>query len=91
MGMMRMRSRLGSRAFKLIVCSSIALKANSSDIYIYDSVFRRGQGLAVGSIGQYPGQYEHITNMYARNITVIGTRWAGLETSYLGRWTTTKI
>jgi hypothetical protein len=32
------------------VCS-IALKASSSNILIEDSIFRRGQGIAVDSIG----------------------------------------
>jgi galacturan 1,4-alpha-galacturonidase len=52
----------------------IAVKANSSNILIEDSVFRRGQGIAVGSIGQYPGQYEFVENFTARNITTIGTQ-----------------
>ena len=56
---------------------SIATKANSSDIFIYDSTFRDGVGVAVGSIGQYPGRYEFISNMVARNITMIKTQVAG--------------
>jgi galacturan 1,4-alpha-galacturonidase len=55
------------------VCS-VALKANSSNIVIEDSIFRRGQRIAVGSIGQYPGQYEFVQNFIARNITTISTR-----------------
>lgn len=52
----------------------IAVKANSSNILIEDSVFRRGQGIAVDSIGQYPGQYEFVENFNAKNITTIGTQ-----------------
>lgn len=52
----------------------IALKANSSNILIEDSIFRRGQGIAVGSIGQYNGVYEFVENFIARNCTMIGTR-----------------
>jgi galacturan 1,4-alpha-galacturonidase len=55
------------------VCS-IVLKANSSNILIEDSIFRRGQGIAMGSIGQYPGQYEFVQNFIARNITTISTQ-----------------
>lgn len=61
----------------------IALKANSTDILIEDSVFRRGQGLALGSIGQYPGKWETIENIMVRNLTLIGTRYAG----YVKTWT----
>jgi galacturan 1,4-alpha-galacturonidase len=62
---------------------AIALKANSTNILIEDCVFRRGQGLALGSIGQYPGVYETIENVVARNLTLIGTKYAG----YVKTWT----
>ncbi|MCJ1444619.1 MAG: hypothetical protein MMC23_005121 [Stictis urceolatum] len=55
---------------------AIALKANSSNIFIHDSVFRRGQGLAIGSIGQYPDHYE-----FQRVANEV--RWAG----YIKTWT----
>lgn len=61
----------------------IAAKANSSEIYIYDSIFRRGQGLAIGSIGQFPGVFEFVENVYARNISFSKTRWA----MYIKTWT----
>ncbi|PNY27412.1 Alpha-L-rhamnosidase rgxB [Tolypocladium capitatum] len=61
---------------------SIALKGNSSNISIYDSVFRDGQGVAIGSMGQYDGRSEYITNFYARNITLHNTAHA----SYLKTW-----
>ena len=56
------------------VVNRIAVKANSSNVLIEDSIFRRGQGIAVGSIGQYPGRYEFVENFTARNITTIGTQ-----------------
>ena len=55
----------------------IAVKANSTNIFIKDSIFRIGQGLAIGSIGQYPGVYETIENVTATNITVFSTAYAG--------------
>ncbi|GME49805.1 pectin lyase-like protein [Neofusicoccum parvum] len=61
----------------------ISAKANSSDIYVYDTILEDGQGLAMGSIGQFPGWYEYIENFYARNITLINTRWA----IYAKTWT----
>ncbi|KAJ1300381.1 hypothetical protein OPQ81_005200 [Rhizoctonia solani] len=68
---------------------SIALKANSTNILMENMVFRRGQGIAMGSIGQYNGVYEYIENVIARNITCIGTRyaariktWTGIQQGY---------
>ncbi|CAG9953823.1 unnamed protein product [Clonostachys rosea f. rosea IK726] len=68
---------------------NIALKGNSSNIRVLDSIFRGGQGLAIGSLGQYKGQYEHIENFYARNITMLGTKyviylktWPGVQDGY---------
>ncbi|CAE6440706.1 unnamed protein product, partial [Rhizoctonia solani] len=68
---------------------SIALKANSTNILMENMVFRRGQGITMGSIGQYNGIYEYIENVVARNITCIGTRyvariktWTGIQKGY---------
>ncbi|KAL1633059.1 hypothetical protein SLS56_003130 [Neofusicoccum ribis] len=64
----------------------ISAKANSSDIYVYDTILEDGQGLAMGSIGQFPGWYEYIENFYARNITLINTSyaktWTGVQQGY---------
>jgi galacturan 1,4-alpha-galacturonidase len=62
---------------------AISLKANSTNVIVEDSVFHTGQGLAFGSIGQYPGLYEIIENVVARNITVDGTEYA----VYFKTWT----
>lgn len=68
---------------------SIALKGNSSNIFVYDTVFHGGQGFAIGSLGQFNGQWEYIDNFYARNITMHDTRyaiyvktWAGKQNGY---------
>ncbi|KAH9831047.1 glycoside hydrolase family 28 protein [Teratosphaeria destructans] len=61
---------------------AISTKANSTNILIEDCTFYRGLGLAFGSIGQYPGVYERIENVTARNITGIGTKYAG----YIKTW-----
>jgi hypothetical protein len=37
---------------------SISAKENSSEIYIEDCAFKRGLGVALGSIGQYDGAFE---------------------------------
>ncbi|CAE6472427.1 unnamed protein product [Rhizoctonia solani] len=65
---------------------SIALKANSTNILMENMVLRGGLGIAMGSIGQYNGIYEYIENVLARNITCIGTRYAG----YIKTWTGTQ-
>ncbi|KAF8756389.1 Glycosyl hydrolases family 28, partial [Rhizoctonia solani] len=50
---------------------------------VLNMILRRGLGIAMGSIGQYNGVYEYIENVLARNITCIGTRYAG----YIKTWT----
>ncbi|KAH7311497.1 exo-rhamnogalacturonase B [Stachybotrys elegans] len=60
----------------------IALKGNSSNIFVYDSVFYDGQGVAIGSMGQFDGKWEYIENFYARNITLYNTA----HVSYLKTW-----
>ncbi|KAL9625539.1 MAG: hypothetical protein Q9160_000250 [Pyrenula sp. 1 TL-2023] len=62
---------------------SIALKANSTNILIEDCTFHRGLGVAIGSIGQYPGQFETVENVTARRIRGVGIRHAG----YVKTWT----
>src|ERR1700742_469359 len=62
---------------------SIAMKANSTNILIQDSTFHKGLGVAIGSIGQYPGVFERIVNVTAERITCVGARYAG----YIKTWT----
>ncbi|KAG6010340.1 hypothetical protein E4U21_006904 [Claviceps maximensis] len=68
---------------------AIALKGNSSRIFIYDSEFHDGQGVAIGSVGQYVDRHDNITDFYARNITLVNTAhvsylksWAGVSRGY---------
>lgn len=68
---------------------AIALKQNSTNVYVADCDFHHGVGIAFGSIGQYPGQIEVMENFTARNVyssnTQYGCRlktWTGLEKSY---------
>lgn len=53
------------------------MKRNSSDILVEDSVFYDGLGVAIGSIGQYNGEYEFVERVTMRNCTFIGTRYVG--------------
>ncbi|KAF2162971.1 glycoside hydrolase family 28 protein [Zasmidium cellare ATCC 36951] len=62
---------------------AIALKQNSTNIHISDSVFHNGQGIALGSIGQYPGQIGIMENFTARNIQAYHTTFG----AYLKSWT----
>jgi len=62
---------------------SIAMKRNSSDILIEDSVFYIGLGVAIGSTGQFPGEYEVIERVLTRNCSFIGTAFVG----YIKTWT----
>jgi hypothetical protein len=62
---------------------SIAVKANSTNIQIKDSIFYSGLGVAFGSIGQYKGAYETIENITVNNITCHKT----LHGAYIKTWT----
>ncbi|KAF7161732.1 hypothetical protein CNMCM5623_007219 [Aspergillus felis] len=62
---------------------SISTKANSTDILITNSVFYRGLGIAIGSIGQYKDVFETIERVRAENITYYGT----LHSLYFKTWT----
>ncbi|KAI1324323.1 glycoside hydrolase family 28 protein [Xylariaceae sp. FL0255] len=68
---------------------AIALKQNSTNIYVADSKFYNGEGIAFGSIGQYPDQIEIMENFTARNVyasnTAFGCRlktWTGETEGY---------
>lgn len=62
---------------------SIAIKANSTNISVTNSIFRTGLGLAFGSIGQYLNAYETIENVFAENISCYST----LHATYVKTWT----
>ncbi|KAL5348182.1 hypothetical protein ACLOAV_006662 [Pseudogymnoascus australis] len=62
---------------------SVSMKANSTDITIKNSKFYNGLGIAMGSIGQYNGQYETIERVTAENIEFINT----LHAFYVKTWT----
>lgn len=66
---------------------SISIKANSTDILIEDSVFHRGLGVAIGSIGQYKGVYEVVERVTGRNLTFDKT----LHAIYYKTWTGEQI
>lgn len=67
----------------------ISWKANSTNVLVDNSTFHRGSGLALGSIGQFKGQYETIVNVTARNCyfhyTIYGAyakTWTGVQQGY---------
>ena len=61
----------------------VAPKANTSNMLIQDSHFHGGNGVSIGSIGQYLGQYEFIENLTAERITCDGCQHVG----YVKTWT----
>lgn len=63
---------------------SISMKQNSTNIYIANSTFYNGASLAMGSIGQYPGQIEVIENITAVDIKCVRTGYAGRIKSWVG-------
>ena len=60
----------------------VALKRNSTNIYVYDSEFWGGQGLAVGSLGQYDGVFEEVDGFFVKNVTFHDTAYV----AYLKTW-----
>ncbi|KAI1205366.1 galacturan 1,4-alpha-galacturonidase B [Annulohypoxylon truncatum] len=62
---------------------SISLKADSYDVNITNSRFYNGEGIAMGSIGQYYGVTEHIRGVKVKNITFDNT----LHAVYFKTWT----
>ncbi|RCI16242.1 hypothetical protein L249_1905 [Ophiocordyceps polyrhachis-furcata BCC 54312] len=63
---------------------AIALKGNSTNIVIEDCDFAHGQGIAVGSMGQYLGRADTISGLRVRNVRLDDTAhvlyvktWAG--------------
>lgn len=47
------------------------MKANSTTILIEDATLYNGEGIALGSIGQYKGQFETIENITVCNFVCI--------------------
>ncbi|KAF2101074.1 galacturan 1,4-alpha-galacturonidase B [Rhizodiscina lignyota] len=62
---------------------SISMKANSTDISITNCTFYNGLGIAIGSIGQYKGNFETIERVSADNIRYEKT----LHAAYFKTWT----
>lgn len=62
---------------------SISLKANSTDITITNSRFFNSLGIAIGSIGQYRGQYETVERLRVDNCTFTNTLHA-VSINFLG-------
>ncbi|CAK4032292.1 glycoside hydrolase family 28 [Lecanosticta acicola] len=63
---------------------SISMKQNSTNIYIANCTFYNGQALAMGSIGQYPGQIEVIENVTAVDIKCVNTGYAARVKTWTG-------
>ncbi|KAJ7054495.1 glycoside hydrolase family 28 protein, partial [Mycena amicta] len=69
---------------------SIAMKRNSSDILIEDSAFFSGSGVAIGSIGQFPGEFEFIERILTRNCSFVDTVMVGWIKTWTGDGLTDK-
>ncbi|KAH6695040.1 exo-rhamnogalacturonase B [Plectosphaerella plurivora] len=68
---------------------AVALKANSTNIRLYDSEFWDSTGIAIGSMGQYKDHDEHIYNFHVKNVTMHNVirgcyfkSWTGVQTGY---------
>lgn len=63
---------------------AISPKQNSTNIYIANCTFVNGMGIAVGSIGQYPGQIEVIENITAVDIRCINSGYGARIKTWTG-------
>jgi galacturan 1,4-alpha-galacturonidase len=64
-------------------------KPNTTNIYVENLWCNNTHGVSMGSIGQYPGTLDYITNAYIKNVTLLngqtGARlkaWAGKNKGY---------
>ncbi|KAH6866076.1 polygalacturonase [Thelonectria olida] len=62
----------------------IALKANSTNILLEDLTFISGQGVAIGSIGQYDGRYEIVTRVTVRRVKLHKSRYVARIKTWTG-------
>ncbi|RPD81626.1 pectin lyase-like protein, partial [Lentinus tigrinus ALCF2SS1-7] len=63
---------------------AVAPKANTSNLLVQDSHFHITSGVAIGSIGQYPGVYEVIENVTAERIICDGCHHVGHVKTWTG-------
>ena len=63
---------------------AVAPKANTSNLLVQDSHFHGTSGVAIGSIGQYPGVYEFIENVTAERIVCDGCHHVGHVKTWTG-------
>ncbi|KAJ4393820.1 hypothetical protein N0V93_003035 [Gnomoniopsis smithogilvyi] len=66
---------------------SISFKGNSTNISVKNSNFYNGLGIAIGSVGQYDGEYEVIQGVSVNNVTFHATSHA----YYFKTWTGTQV
>ncbi|KAF2651543.1 glycoside hydrolase family 28 protein [Lophiostoma macrostomum CBS 122681] len=66
---------------------SISMKQNSTNIYMANNTFVKGLGYAMGSIGQYEGEFEVIQNITAVDTYCYDTSYAGRVKTWTGRRT----
>ena len=66
---------------------SISMKQNSTNIYMANNTFVKGLGYAMGSIGQYAGEFGIIENITAVDTYIYNTGYAGRVKTWTGRST----
>ena len=66
---------------------SISMKQNSTNIYMANNTFYNGLGYAMGSIGQYPGEFEVIANITGIDTYFYNSPYAGRVKTWTGRTT----
>ena len=62
----------------------VSFKPGSTNIYVQNLTCVNTAGIAVGSLGQYQGQFDLVENVTARDITLIGSRNGAYLKTYNG-------
>lgn len=62
----------------------IAVKAIPTTILIEDATLYNGEGIGLGSIGQYKGQFEIIENITVRNVVCNNAKYATRVKTWTG-------
>lgn len=63
----------------------VSLKPGSTNIAITNLTCVNTAGIAIGSLGQYEGQFDLVENVTASNVTLIGSRNGAYIKTYMGK------
>ncbi|KUI55618.1 putative exopolygalacturonase X [Cytospora mali] len=65
----------------------ISFKPGSTNMYVRNLTCVNTAGIAIGSLGQYEGEYDLVENITAEDVTLIGSRNGAYIKTYMGKAT----